>query len=378
MFHVRQTSVKSAVRQAFKTIQVDKTRPQKDFPWVYLPKFQYYSPIRSPKYLGLDAWELERSAFLIRRAILPDEVKDRLRTIGTAFDVAIWLFMHANDLHSVITLLNELSTHGIPVPLTTLMTASRGSQTLKTVGYTHELVFAVKAYQPLQPPEWIPSPGVYTQIIIAFAECKDMKALSKSNTATVTEIDDSVAWQGSLDQSKIFNPGRFSLECGPYRSYMRGLLHDSMKEDNVEADTEFCNTPLEVYQHSGLFHQAIAGYNRMIKSTRRIIPDAYTYVVIFVVLGKVFEMGHSYNAQTGDFFREMITLDMIKTSTVAAKIRDEIVSRSSLNSALRMFLRVRDYSAALVVLQVLKKYDYLLKETLERAIARILGFRLLS
>ncbi|KIJ44031.1 hypothetical protein M422DRAFT_252526 [Sphaerobolus stellatus SS14] len=441
-------------------------------PQVRVSKFQYYPPLNVPTHHGLNAWALERSTFLIRNSkSIPGEVRAGLlrvqeliaskqnslaiahflKMLGqqplslygivTSTDLAIWMFVHANDMHSAIIVLNEIVEHGIPILVTTLMTLSRGGnhdprhkeqvrnaflgsladlnelafvglmRCLQYLDATDELVFAFETYRSLKPADWISAPAVYSIIIRGFSRTNDMvnarvwldkyreslrkmDTLSKSKPVTTSKFDRSVAWKTELDNAKRFSPDRHMNEAFPYQVYLYGLFNTSkpqldelqtvvtqMKEDNIRFGRVFCNNLIGLYRHWQLYPQVIAGYTAMLESPSHIFPDARTYDHMFRMMTRIARFateksdrtGFSYGLHLRTVFREMITIDTARLSIVTGKIRDEVVSRQNLSQALKAFTDGRDYPAALVVLQFLKKYDYIPDQTIKSGITAALG-----
>ncbi|KIJ45674.1 hypothetical protein M422DRAFT_29767 [Sphaerobolus stellatus SS14] len=428
--------------------------------YIQLPKFKYYQhaamSLKRPR--GLDAWAWERSNMFIRQSALPSQFKDVLYTVQklvgqklnssalnlflqtlsqtlhgsqrpAAYELAISLFTHSDDLHSAITLLEAMSKYRMPVHVTTLMrvfrlaydqSASYHSIPLEQIrnsflgalskldegefrdiltylfGHdSRELVFALETYKALKP-EWIPPPPVYSMVIQAFNERKDADnariwldkyresrrkvTLSQSSAATPTktEIGDSVTpMTGPLERPPRWGDPQDNYECSPYTSYVIGLRNLSeaqvdklesvlgqIEEDNVEIDIKFYNGVLRVYSRWKLFPQAVA-YIVMVRSKSYVFPDADTYGTIFLVLRRsISETKHGYivtnhrGLRLRTVFSEMITLDAVRTSTVTTKIPHRIIGTTALFYALQAFMEARDYSAALVALRFLKKYDY--------------------
>ncbi|KIJ53585.1 hypothetical protein M422DRAFT_25429 [Sphaerobolus stellatus SS14] len=94
-----------------------------------------------------------------------------------------------------------------------------------------------------------------------------------------------------------------------------------------------------------------------------IFPDDGTYRIMFLTMQHLaqeaqYRTTEFYGLHLRTLFREMITLDTFRTSTVTYKIVDEIVSQGSLYCALDTFINTRDYPAALAFLQFWKKYGY--------------------
>jgi hypothetical protein len=159
--------------------------------------------------------------------------------------------------------------------------------------------------------------------------------------------------------SELTNKGSLSSK------HINSIL-DQMKESKIPVDLPLFNVLIRSAVRQGNLHQAFALYDTILmESTPHMIPDSYAFGSLFNALLRLATLRSSTdrpprqpsNAPSPrQLFREMLECHVL-TAQAAIPRRHPVVAVSTLNVALRLFMRTMDYPGAFVTLQTFRTLD---------------------
>ncbi|KZT00655.1 uncharacterized protein LAESUDRAFT_718003 [Laetiporus sulphureus 93-53] len=160
-------------------------------------------------------------------------------------------------------------------------------------------------------------------------------------------------------------------------------IFQEAQEQGIVPDLPFCNALIAVQVDRRRYDQAFLIYRLLFdERTQTSTPDAFTYVPLFRA---VCNLHRPHNAHTRGYrrpldvpsprrlFRDMLECHLLRNGLPQKWLPSPVLNGSVLRHALRMFMSMEDYAAALVILRSFVLFD----EDITLKVYRIILYRLM-
>lgn len=213
--------------------------------------------------------------------------------------------------------------------------------------------------------EWLER---YRGTLICQNQSRDVDSLAVPVGETTTDPSDTPEQMRQPQRLKTLAPVE-----NPYMSVLMGYvksdeptsqriewLFECMRLDGIQPDINMCNMLIAAFSRWGWCSRAFGLYRSLLSETSVVLPDAYTFRHIFIMLNprrRVLHNGDLPEDLTArQLFKEMIALERLRLDPRKPQPHKNLISTATFNCALGTFIAQDDYAAAWTVLSCFTRH----------------------